>query len=253
MEVGEVPLRAFHDNIAYANNIGAAAHFHKLGDTNNAQSVIERLTLWNNEIGMDVGYANETTVRNIRIVQSLSDLTGKGVVSNDKSRSLRFENLHISGYGIGIVVPYKGNNLVQGGYFRTLTAVLAYTAVEPNRTVRVQGNIQIASIPASIRGIRKQVKVALEFDPRPRDNSIEQVFFADRVILNFGNYTNRRLYFREQVANFVPFPRSGPFIPAGYIGKTNLQLRAAFGKSIGGIIAPGNAQEKVDLIGLLGS
>ena len=54
-------------------------------------------------------------------------------------------------------------------------------------------------------------------------------------------YNNIQLFAPWQSANFIPFrsqdPRA-PLIPSALIGKTNLQLSAAYGLAMGGIISP---------------
>jgi Ca2+-binding RTX toxin-like protein len=243
IDVGEAPLKEFSNNVAYGNLIGAGVWFHKRLDTHDARTFISDLTLWNNNIGLNLLYVNEATVRNAYIVRGTNDaiLAGKGVSVNDVTRSIRYENPHITGFYQGMLMPFRGDNVVHGGTFNNFINVTIPIAQAPNRTVLFEGNLVLDKLPESILQGRKQTMIEMLYSAEPRKESIEHLFYADAVTLNFGAYLNRRLYFAAQAASFIPLASAGAFVPSSYVGKTNQQLLAAYGKAVGGALAPATA------------
>ena len=251
VEVGIVPILNFRNNTAYASRTGAATRFHQLNSTHAVSSVIENLTLWNNRSGMNISYTNQTTIRNVTIIGDVMRPDGTGISRNDVTRNIRYENLSIEGYSTGIQVPSRGQNVISDGYFNNVRNLVIRTAVRENRSVLITGNITFGTLTATALRGKIQQNIVMEANLMPFEDSIRHVFFLDSVTLNFGSFVNRRLYFNEQVASFVPFPAAGLFIPAEYIGKTNQQLFTEFGLTLGGAIAPSNAVTAARIVGLL--
>lgn len=77
------------------------------------------------------------------------------------------------------------------------------------------------------------------------------VFNRMAVTLQYGQYTNHRLYFPVQQASAVPFPVAIAGVPAQYIGLTQQQLHDRYGLAIAGEIAPGDAVTNATLTGLI--
>ena len=75
------------------------------------------------------------------------------------------------------------------------------------------------------------------------------VFNRMTVTLQYGQYTNHRLYFPVQQASAVPFPVAIAGVPAQYIGLTQQQLHDRYGLAIAGEIAPGDAITHTTLTG----
>ena len=83
------------------------------------------------------------------------------------------------------------------------------------------------------------------------DGSFGHVFFNYRVRLNFGPYRGLDVLFAEQVADFVPFPRSQQGLPDAYVGKSNAELWRDLGIAVGGRVAPDDATTDPWIRGLL--
>lgn len=84
----------------------------------------------------------------------------------------------------------------------------------------------------------------------PGDRYSAYLLLPDKIILNYGNYNNQRLFFNEQEASFVPLPSdSDPYtlvdmeriIPAEFATKSNQQLQSQYQMSFGGSILPSTA------------
>lgn len=251
IDVGEVPILGFRDNTAYASRIGAATRFHQLRHTHTTASRLEDLTLWNNVGGLSIPYTNQTVVSDVRIERPTARTSGTGVSRNSVTRNITYENLRVVGYRDGLLLPLRGTNVVRGGYFNNLSNLVIATAVGENRSVTIEGPIAFGTLPPTATTNTRQQNIVMRADFASHDESVRHVFFPDTVTLNFDTFANRRLYFREQAASFVPFPAASAFVPAEYVGKTNAQLRTEFGIAVGGAIAPADAVEVPGIVGLL--
>jgi hypothetical protein len=93
----------------------------------------------------------------------------------------------------------------------------------------------------------------MRFDAVPVGHTmgVDHVFYNNTVVLNYGPYSYRKVYYFQQAATAVPFPEAGTAIPAEYLGLSALQLKTVFGKSIGGELAPPNVLTVPSITGLL--
>ena len=60
----------------------------------------------------------------------------------------------------------------------------------------------------------------------PNTDDVFHVFLPDEIILDYGSYVDRRLYFEEQTSDFVPFSNSGTGIPDPLVGLTAQEMNA---------------------------
>ena len=250
IEVYDVPITQFHDNVAYANAWGvsltyvlfrfgldAARPRHDVGNT------IENLTLWNNLRGLNTYFVANATFRNITIVGSPSGTNEFGIKAHLNSNGLRFENVSVEGYNVGISVPRAGATVIHNARLNNSNDIrilshFARAAIggesassPPPRTVLIEGDIRFS-------GSRT---IVMRSDYQAREETFAGVFVPDIVTLNYGPYQNQRVYFAGQGANVVPFPSAKPFLPPSYIGLTNQQLLSRFGVAVGGEILPASA------------
>ncbi|TXT33034.1 MAG: hypothetical protein FD138_1974, partial [Planctomycetota bacterium] len=250
IEVYDVPITQFHDNVAYANAWGvsltyvlfrfdqdAARPRHGVGNT------IENLTLWNNVRGLNAYYVANATFRNITVVGSPSGKNEFGIKAHLNSSGLRFENVAVEGYNVGISVPRAGATVIHNARLNNSNNIwilshFARPAIgdesassPPPRTVLIDGDIRFS-------GSRN---ILMKSDYRAREETFAGVFVPDIVTLNYGPYQNRRVYYTGQGANVVPFPSAQPFLPPEYVGLTNQQLLSRFSVAVGGVIRPGSA------------
>ncbi|WP_299551739.1 G8 domain-containing protein [Seonamhaeicola sp.] len=127
----------------------------------------------------------------------------------------------------------------------------------PWRTITIQGNIQF-------NNSNKNIVLAPQYHmTNPGQDGFAILnggvkmpgwfLIPDNITLNFGPFSNARVYFDDQRADFIPVPNSTLGRPIGipvgdlfpenfvnpkYIGKTNQQLQTQYGSSFGGVIMP---------------
>jgi hypothetical protein len=80
---------------------------------------------------------------------------------------------------------------------------------------------------------------------------VARYFGNDVVMLNFGPFANKRLYYPQQAAGAVPFPSPIDGLPSQYVGLTNQQLWDLYGVALGGTVAPAGAYTVSQIIGLI--
>ncbi len=92
----------------------------------------------------------------------------------------------------------------------------------------------------------------MDLDTRGTITSLDQLFYDDIVILDFGPFSNQRLYYTQQEANTVLFsaPREG--VPPEYVGLINQKLWKRYGVALGGALVPDNAYTAANITGLIG-
>ncbi len=252
LSVEDVPISNFRDNVAYASRIGAATRFHMRSVRHPVQSVIEDLVLWNNNSGLNIPYTHQTVVRNVRILRDPARPSGTGINLNSVTRSIRYQNIEVVGYDRGVVLPQRGWNTVEGGFFDNRVNFHIPTSVEQGRRIEFNGNIRMGEEAQASSFGRRPYDIFLDGRIHPRHESIMHAFYRDQILLDFGDFDRQRLYFEKQRSDAVPFPEAGPFIPDEFVGKTNAELQREFGLAFGGALAPENARIDPAIRGLIG-
>ncbi len=239
VEIGQVPVREFSDNVGYASHFGLQVRYHLQGAKNGAHSYVGDSTFWNNDVGVYTPYAENTTFHDIRILNGLQAQPHAGVTGNVATRDDVYQDLNISGYFIGIEVARQGSSVISGGTFNNAHDILMYTAALNDRAVYITG------VPATTR-------ITTVYDTSTWGPHQVNIFLVkDTILLNFGAYINRQLYFVMEQADAIPFPTARLDAPAAYIGLTNQQLWDQFGVALGGSVAPANLISAPNIIGLI--
>jgi hypothetical protein len=132
-------------------------------------------------------------------------------------------------------MPRRGVNTVNGGTFNTVTDLLFYTAALTDRVTYLNGLPTATTIATVVETI----------------GFVGTFLVNDLILLNYGLFSNQRLYFNEQEAYYIPFPVARPDAPAAYVGLTNQQLWDQFGIALGGAIVPANAYKVLGITGWL--
>ena len=237
--VGLVPIRAFNNNVGYSSHIGLTVRYHLQNPTHTTRSYIENSKFWNNETGITLPYTENTTIRNVTILNATTlPPHSEGINGNIATKNNIFENLRVAGYFVGIVPARKGSTVINGGSWNNTHDVLIYTAAVEDRKVVITG------VPAS-------TKVTTVLETNGWGPPATTFFVKDTIILNYGPFVNQQLFFNEQKANYIPFPTVRADMPLQYIGLTNQQLWDRFGVALGGGIATSNAVTVPGIIGLV--
>jgi hypothetical protein len=194
----------------------------------------------NNDLGVDLPYAQNTVLRNVSVINTSSSRPMSGISNNHVTLNITYDNVTVVNYHQGIDVPRRGNVLINGGTFigNDYDFVIRSGAIA-DRSVLITG---LATLP----------KILTIVDTYPiYGDSVAAFLHQDLVLLNFGPFLNQRLYNVMQHANAIPFPVQREDTPPGYVGLTNQQLWDQFGVAFGGAIAPGNAFTVPYIVGLI--
>jgi Ca2+-binding RTX toxin-like protein len=238
--IGQVPMVNFNGNLGYASRKGLVVRYHLESSTHGQKSAFENSTLWNNGWGVALPYGQNIVLRNIKVVAdpSLGAYMGIGSFNNVEGNTT-YDNVTVTGYARGILVPRWGTNIINGGTFNNQIDIEIQTGAVRERLLQLNG------LPVGTR-----INMLVYLYPLP-NTSISNFWVPDTVLLNFGPFVNRRLYSVMQRAQAVPFPEPRPDIPPEYIGLTNQQLWDRYQVAIGGAIAPSNAITVPNIDGLI--
>lgn len=240
ISVGLVPIRQFSSNVGYSSGEGLFIRFHMQGVTHGGRTLIADSKFWNNAIGIELHYAEGVTLRGLTVTHDSSSRPLFGVIANAQEGFIRYENMNVSGFTNGIMMPVWGDNVVEGGTFsNNFVDVLIPTAAGKPRKINLI-NLPLTSKVAAWTNM-----------PSFYTSNVANHFVYDEVWLNYGPYVNRRLYALVQKADAVPFPAARPDAPSQYIGLTTQQLWNKFGVAIGGKVAPSNAISLPNITGLV--
>ena len=237
--VSDVPIRDFRNNIAYDNFEGLNLRYHLQVATHRERGVIDGLLLWNNRTGIRVYYSKQLDLKNVQVLRTLNSLNGFGIAHHESSFDVRYEQVRVEGYFVGIVAPRYGDNQFVGGLLRNARNIQIASAVGQRNLLL--DNIVFATVPS--------FNTSVHIDLVNTFSSTSLTTLAqDRIILNGGRYNNARLYYYQQAGSGIPFPQAAPEIPPEYIGLTNAQLWERYGVAVGGAVAYGPDGQFIDLI-----
>jgi hypothetical protein len=228
IDVGQVPMVNFRDNVGYSSAMGLLIRYHLQNSTHGTTSLFENSTLWNNRVGVGLHYAQNTVLRNLQVVQIPNvNYNTAGIEADIIESNITYDNLTVIGYYTGIELPRWGNNVVRGGFFQnTQYDIYIPTAAWHDRSVLLTGLIGTP-------------KITLADDVQPIPNNSAELFFVhDSVIFDFGPFDHQQAFYWRQQAGIAPFPEARPDVPAAYVGLTNQQLWDQFGIALSGQIAP---------------
>ena len=277
--VSLAPLATFKGNEAYGSALGAQIYYHRTFITIEEEqeeqaalkfppSLIEDMDLWSNSTGMLVNYTVDTNFKDIRIVGPADGTgdTGFDAASNFYNRGThQYKDLSIEDYEIGFSAPRSGKIDVIGGYFNNITDIYINEPRQIGRRLRFSGDLQFGDRPSGVAEGELIPRTYFDLDPEfapAADSANEHFLLDDQILLDFGPYQNQQLYFYQQEADHVLFPKPpsqlipddpGPTIGQEFIGVSNAQIHARLKSSFGGAIAPEDAQELNRILGLVGS
>lgn len=239
IDVGQVPVLEFDNNVGYASSIGLLVRYHLQNAPHEAKSLLENSTFWNNGTGIGLPYSQNLILRNLTVLYEDGVRPPTGVGISVETGNILYDNLTISGYHRGIVVPRRGYTIIQGGHFNNAIDIIIQTPVTPNRSV-------------TLTGLTGDPRIGMSVNEKPIFDSVNHLFYQDTIILNFGPYVNQRLYYTVQDPDAVPFHTPLEFLPVEYVGLTTQELWDQFGVAVGGEVAPENTTEVPRISGLIG-
>jgi hypothetical protein len=243
--VTSVPLKRFEGNVGYSSKIGLTVRYNQRSALHGAQSIVSDSTFWNNSVGITLPYANRTVLRDLTVLVDPAANTSYGIDNNADTRNIYFDNLRVEGYRLGLSIPLRGTNVVDGGrYVSKSINIVVRPAGEAGMQTLITGDIYFAGVGGAFA---KEVAMSFQTDNAAMNPML--VFNPMTVQLQYGSFANHRLYFAVQKADAVPFPQSVAGLPQAYVGLTQQQLNDDYGLAIGGAIAPSNSLWSLEITG----
>jgi hypothetical protein len=265
VEVGQVPIRSFKGNIAFASNIGIIPRFHLGGAKDGGAhypgaSVLQESIVWNTRIGVHVRYTHQLTLRNLRLIGNRAEKgrSQVGVLGQIEAvNDIRCENLRVDGWRVGVDVRESGSWVIDGGSYDNHINILVPTTIERGRVVEIAGDIHFAGTDKEPG--HYDICLQSEFRTVFQGRDPNALFVPDVI-----KYQGKQLYYLEQGADFVPLRRkvepgdkrvvsAEGNVPAELLDKTSKELWQQYGLAIAGAVAPADAVTTPRIHGLIGS
>lgn len=275
-------------NTVFASGAGLGVRWRRQSDavlqgTNG--DTFENFEIWNVEwAGIHLGYVSGLTLRNGLILGNVDDplslsnrelddrasepsefhtSVGKGIAANRNSKNLKFENLEIAGFTVGIQTLTQSHTLIDTVVLQNIEDLVIVTPQATGqsgnqRRIDARNVFHIPLSPSSLNGeTQYNVRLLKQLNRTPvaGGSSAAQewsAFSANDEIY----YNGHRLYFREQAEDAVPFPtdeipsfmNNAPY--QQYVDQTNLQLLDAYNVALGNAVAPAEAFDALPAIGV---
>ncbi|HYO24265.1 MAG TPA: G8 domain-containing protein [Lacipirellulaceae bacterium] len=244
--VSSVPLARFDGNIAFAAKSGVEVWFHQTMMTDGS-SFIDNFTAWGTRLsGVTLQYVGRTAIRNSLLIGDVNLYSGTGVATNRLTQDLLVENTHIDGYAVGIEAAARRATVIDHGRIKAVQAIRIDKGQDTLRNVLIIAPVYEYLTPLQLRGRRGyEIYMTAAFDPRATVNrNFNSLVSQDMIYVIFRDNARAYLHYPEQAADYVAFPSAavGDFVPSQYRDKTNAQLRAVDGISLGGALLPSNVR-----------
>ena len=239
IEVGNMPVTRFANNVGYASGEGVAAWYVFENRPDGKWTALQDSVFWNNTVGVHIPYTHQTVIHNLKVIyitQEQEPAPPLGVRVNGLTSDIVFNQLTVQGYTTGIDVPRQGSVYIHGGSFANARDIEIRSSLGRN---------------VSITGLQDVPRIVMILDMRGLIAPISHIFSEDIVTLDFGPFQNQRLYYTQQAADWVVFPEPRADVLPEYIGLTNQQLWDQYGIALGGAIAPANAYTWQNITGLI--
>ncbi len=260
-----VPVRSFKRNTAYACGQGFTSRFLQ---PQAARSAFEDGLVWNCGLGVHVRYTSCFDLRNLRLFGNAKEKSGYAAIqgTNEGEQDIRYQNLHIEGWGTGIAIPESGHHIIEGGFYSNARSIVIPTPFQRRRRVDITGDLKFG---ATDNGTQQDIVMDARFagllqgTTGYRDPNV--LFVPDVTTLNFGKFKGQQLYYPEQGADAVPFPKQqdpatvkrlgniADSVPAELLDRTTRDMARQFGITIAGAVAPANATTEPRIHGLIGA
>lgn len=233
---GSFPIQ-FKDNVAYASNNGLSTFYHRELSRTTEKTQIDRFTAWNVGNGVAATYTFQVDFNDLKLLGN--GYRGTGILRHEVSRDFAINGGRIEGFGTGVMLPFRGQNVINGTYLNNVTDVHADTGYFFEAENRLQ-NVRFGRINSytAARQVQRDVYVAPLPTYQPRELGNLFVRNVAPIYLN-----GKELYRPEQAASYVLFKAGTPpnQAPPEFIGKTNQQLLDQYGLALGGAVAPPDA------------
>ncbi len=276
---GDVPLREFKGNKAFASGDAFESWFSLLNVSDSRESVVEDFSAWGLSSGTGIfdPYTNQLTFKNVSLKNNLNNPGGTAFARNSVTRNLTYDHVNLQGWNVGIDAPINGINEVIGGTFNNLKNIDISTSNSLNRVVNIHDggptdpmnfldNLTVKDKNGSHTRVRSGTSICTRTSiPRTMTSpriSVRTSFasaWSASTDNRFITKNRRRASRRSPARDHANDPNFGPlaaaFVPPELLDKTNAQLWTLYGLGIGGIVAPADAVDGTaqHVNGLIGS
>jgi hypothetical protein len=234
--VGAVPLKRFDGNTALASKSGVELWFHQHKMTD-GETYIENFTSWNTRnSGIETHYSGRITIQDSLLIGNMYRFYGVGVGATHQTHDVTISNVRAEGFEVGIFAASRGANVINNITLNAIKGIYIELALDSIRTIDIAGAFVFKTATADQLQGQPQYRIFLNGSVDFGSRSLAATLSPNRIRVTGTNGSASELYFVEQAASYVPFPRSVArgFVPDAYLGLTNLQLRQRFGVSLGG-------------------
>lgn len=263
-----VPVAGFTENQAYTSNRGLALYyihttlFEDIHDLTPAyletvHSTFEDLKIWNvGQMGIHIENSTRFTFRDVHIVNNNSDAIGIHTRSTVGDRTI-WDNISVSGFETGMVVPTQGDVTIRGGTWSNYTDFyIVPPQFEPgrqgdNRDLLIEDVTfePMPAMPVTAMNVKLAGAEALngELAEHNEEDAHRLILVPDRIVLSSNIHDRQRLYFDAQASNEVPVNSEivsseahGKYLD-DIVDQTNATMMDTLGLSFAGALTPSDA------------
>ncbi|MDB4459083.1 hypothetical protein N9059_00760, partial [bacterium] len=250
VSVGSVPLHLDGATI-FACRQGVETKFHQLGSNHGVPSVIKNVSTVYAGTPLTIPYTHNLRVEDCEFVGYERRAGGRAMRRNSVTKSITFEDLSVRWWYYGLDMPLRGQNVVDGGVYQNIRDIYISTTRDDDRLIDIVGDIEFLELTDRQRTYHRRGVTTvhprhygyLRTNFNPKHNDLTRMFARDIIRLGTIMYENKQLFYYAQAADFVPFPAdsANSYVPVELLDKTNGQLWAEYGLSIGDAMAPDDA------------
>lgn len=137
----KVPIREFSRNVAYASADALNVFYVLRHSTLELESTFSDSVFWNNYRGIYAPYAKDVVFQDITIFHDASALPSYGFYRNSVTSDVRFVDVSIIGYEVGIAMTNIGSTTVSGGLYANVKNFIWGPAYDDTRSVTIEDNV----------------------------------------------------------------------------------------------------------------
>jgi hypothetical protein len=260
-----VPVRSFKRNTAISCGFGYTTRFLQ---PQVHRSAYEDGLVWNCSGGVHVRYTSNFDLRRVRLIASATDKSASGAIkgTDEGEQDIRYEDLRVEGWPIGILVPQAGVHHILGGFYNNVRSIVVPTPLQRGRRVEIANAVKFGTLEGAMAKRGEQFDIymdpvfsgLLQGTSGYRDPNV--LFVSDITLWN-----GKQVYYANQAHDAVPFPskqdgkslkQTGPVsasLPKELIDQTTEQMSKTYGLALAGSVAPADAAPAPRVYGLVGS
>ena len=260
LATGWASIAGFESNQVYSATIGLATYYlhttfffdeadYDPNYISSVHSTFDGFVGWNLfSQGIQLNYTERVTFKNVTLINDRRNAQTTGLMATHfrVMNKQVFENLDIEGFATGLALPPQGQVTVTCGYLKNGVNMSIPSTMKSYRDMLIHNLTTEADNSFSEV---TEIKMTPSFSP-PEDKYPAYFLLTDKIILDYGEHSNQRLYFNEQDADYIPLPfddepytfyEDERIVLSEFAVKSNRQLQRDYRMSFGGSLLPGDA------------